>query len=152
MGYGTAGLPEGWAGRELGDDPYPVVGRAYPANAPHGRTRAPVSPSGGAGEDLGREAAFQARVIAAAQGYGWLVYHTFDSRRSAKGYPDLTMAHPDHGLIFAELKREGGKPSPEQEDWLATLRLAAHGDARVVVALWRPSDWDEVVRALRGGA
>ena len=35
------------------------------------------------------EKGFQAAVVELARLRGWLVYHTYDSRRSAKGFPDL---------------------------------------------------------------
>ena len=37
------------------------------------------------------EAQFQEAVVQLARLTGWLVYHTFDSRRSQAGYPDLTL-------------------------------------------------------------
>ena len=40
------------------------------------------------------EADFQADVIAAAEGRGWLWFHCYDSRRSPPGFPDLVLAHP----------------------------------------------------------
>jgi len=51
------------------------------------------------------EKAFQNHVLNAAKEQGWLCYFTWKSLHSPKGYPDLTMLHPEHGwLIFAELK------------------------------------------------
>lgn len=60
-------------------------------------------------------------------------YHTFDSRRSPSGFPDLVCCGPD-GLLFRELKRETGRVSVAQEKWLAALKGAGQ-DA----AVWRPS-------------
>jgi hypothetical protein len=62
-----------------------------------------------------------------------LGYHTYNSQRSRKGYPDWTIV--GSRIIFRELKAEGGKPSPDQKIWLAKLD-AAGAD----VAIWRPSD------------
>ena len=88
------------------------------------------------------EKQFQAQVVELAQTLGWLVYHTYDSRRSVPGFPDLVMVR--NGVIhFAELKSEKGKLTPEQRLWLTEL-----GRGRVVY-LWRPSDWDEIVEVLR---
>ena len=41
---------------------------------------------------------------------GGMVYHTYDSRRSAMGYPDLTIVTLDGRVIWAELKV--GKKQP----------------------------------------
>ena len=93
------------------------------------------------------EADLQARVIALARALGWLEYHTFDSRRSQAGFPDLVLAHRTHGVLFRELKREALQPTNEQIVWLALLG-ASGADA----AVWRPSDLLEgrVERELRG--
>ena len=65
-----------------------------------------------------KEANFQATVIELAELHGWRVYHTHDSRRSQPGFPDLTLVRR-YRLIFAELKREGGKLTAEQTAWLS---------------------------------
>jgi hypothetical protein len=87
----------------------------------------------------------QAQVVGFARDLGWLVYHTRDSRRSAPGFPDLVMVHERSGaLLFAELKRDGKQPTPEQVRWLRALAL------RGAAFVWRPADWrsGEVGRAL----
>ncbi|MEW6583441.1 MAG: VRR-NUC domain-containing protein, partial [Actinomycetota bacterium] len=53
------------------------------------------------------EAAFQDQVVDLARLRGWLVYHTFDSRHSAAGFPDLILARGDR-LVAAELKTQRG--------------------------------------------
>lgn len=68
---------------------------------------------------------------------GWTSYHTLRSRGSRSGYPDRTCVR--ERIIFAELKREKTKPTPDQVEWLD--RLAAAGGE---VYLWRPSDLDEI--------
>lgn len=89
----------------------------------------------------------QAAVIGAARVLGWRHYHTFDSRRSEPGFPDLVLVHPEHGVLFVELKAATGKVTTHQELWLASLRAAG---ARAVV--WRPHHWQDGVieRVLRG--
>lgn len=97
---------------------------------------------------------FQTQVIELARMSGWLVAHFHDSRKQvtrangqrffigdkdAKGFPDLVLARPP-GLIFWEMKKELGKTTPEQDEWIATLQ-ACGMEARVV----RPSDWDAVI-------
>ncbi len=88
----------------------------------------------------------QAQVEQFARGMGWLVYHTRDSRRSERGFPDLVLVHPHAGAtLFVELKRDGEHPTPDQWRWLRALAL------RGAVFVWRPLNWrtGEVGRALR---
>ncbi len=68
---------------------------------------------------------------------GWSTYHVLRSKGSRAGYPDRTCVRDR--ILFAELKREKTKPTPDQIEWLD--RLAAAGGE---VYLWRPSDLDEV--------
>jgi hypothetical protein len=83
------------------------------------------------------EKQFQAVVVASAQRHGWLVYHTYDSRRSEPGYPDLHLVHVRAGQsVFRELKTETGRLSAQQTLWLGALN-AVGVDADV----WRPMDW-----------
>ncbi|MFA7094825.1 MAG: VRR-NUC domain-containing protein [Thermovirgaceae bacterium] len=72
---------------------------------------------------------------------GWLFYHTHDSRRSDPGFPDLVLVRQSH-LIFAELKSEKGRLTPDQRAWLTELEEVARCSRGTVSAhLWRPSDW-----------
>ena len=83
------------------------------------------------------ERTLQNVIIAAAKRHGWLVYHTFDSRRSEPGYPDLTLVHPRLGVhAYRELKQQKGRVTPEQRRWLTALTAAG-----VDAAVWRPWDW-----------
>lgn len=86
-------------------------------------------------------------------------YHTTDSRHSPAGFLDvlaLTTAERQPRLIVAELKTEKGKLTGHQEVWLAIWRRFARivndgmGYEAVVVRVWRPSQYNEVVR-LAGG-
>jgi hypothetical protein len=47
-------------------------------------------------------------------------------------------------LIFAELKKETGKTSPEQDAWLEALKIAG-----AEVYVWRPSQLREVIQILQ---
>ncbi len=80
------------------------------------------------------EKELQDAVIKLAKLRGWKCYHTFDSRKSAEGFPDLTLVRPPW-LLFVELKRETGKLTDAQERWLAALTACG-----VDAAVWRPSD------------
>ena len=73
----------------------------------------------------------------------WMASHTYDSRRSTAGFPDLVLVKPPV-VIFAELKTEKGAASKEQEKWLEQLGLCTD----IEVHLWRPSDWDEIEERL----
>lgn len=77
---------------------------------------------------------------------GWLTYHTHDSRRSERGYPDLTLVHDrQQRTIFAELKTDTGTTTVEQEVWLTALHAAGQE-----TALWRPADLPDLPTILRG--
>ncbi len=85
------------------------------------------------------EKAFQAQILSLAHIAGWRTYHTHDSRRSAKGFPDLCLVRPPE-IVFAELKSEGGKLRPEQREWLEVLSRCEGVEAR----LWRPGDFEDM--------
>jgi hypothetical protein len=106
------------------------------------RRRSVTTPTRGA-EDV-PESRLLAQVTAEAKRCGWLVYRTADSRRSAPGFPDLVLCNGQR-VIFAELKRQQGKLTPEQNTWLSLLR---HTDL-VEVYVWRPQDWPGLVDTLR---
>lgn len=90
-----------------------------------------------------REKDWQQVIIDAARLLGWSVFHPYDSRRSAPGFPDLTMVKGDR-LVFVEVKTERGKETPAQESWSTMLALAG-----AEVYLWRPSHWDFIQDCLR---
>lgn len=92
-----------------------------------------------------REKEWQAQVIELAVLYGWFVYHTFDSRRSNAGWPDLVLCRPTTGeLIFVELKTDVGRLSPAQRSWLRVLE-----DCNQEVHVWRPRDFEAVHARLK---
>lgn len=88
------------------------------------------------------EKEFQSQVLTLAHLQSWLCYHTFDSRRSAAGFPDLTLVR--ERVVFIELKTDTGKLSASQEHWIAALRKAG-----AEVHVFRPSQWDEIEDVLR---
>lgn len=102
------------------------------------------------------EKSFQAQVVDLARLNGWLVYHTYDSRRSESGFPDLVMVRGPE-LIFVEIKNQAGKLSLTQRSWIDALSkvgaavAAIESDREVThvgVYLWRPDAWDEIVTLL----
>ena len=109
----------------------------------HG-ARSVRAPQIGAGQITEKQWLQQVRDLARL--LGWLEYHTYDSRRSSPGFPDLVLVHRAHRrLIFAELKRERGRVSPAQQEWFDALREAGQ-EAYV----WRPSEFEAVHRILKG--
>lgn len=100
------------------------------------------------------ERAFQAAVLEVARLQGWRVFHAHDSRRQIKpgvhvgdrdaaGFPDLVLCRPPR-LVVAELKAEKGRLQGRQREW---LELLVHVPG-VESYLWRPSNWDDLVKVL----
>lgn len=97
-----------------------------------------------------KERTLQDTVIRMARNLGWLVMHPYDSRRTVPGYPDLTCVHPEHGVVWMELKVQDprkGRVRKEQREWLDALSAA--GQKAYLV---RPADMDRVEQILRGEA
>jgi hypothetical protein len=92
------------------------------------------------------EKEFQAQVVALARRCGFRVYHTYNSRRSAAGFPDLVLVHAGRGeIVYAELKVPPNKLTPEQAAWIEALRAAGQ---RAFV--WTPDDWTTIEETLIG--
>ncbi len=75
---------------------------------------------------------------------GWRTAGSGDVR----GFPDCVLVRPADGdqrgrIIFAELKSEPGRTTPEQQAWMAAI-LGANGEGYV----WRPSDLEDIERVL----
>lgn len=96
---------------------------------------------------------WQAYVVNLAHQCGWLVQHSRVSQVGGRhmtaitgniGFPDLVLAHEQHGVVFAELKAEIGQMSAAQTAW--RMRLMRHAEWY----LWRPSDIKGVERRLMG--
>ena len=90
-----------------------------------------------------REKDFQNQIIKYARACGWLYYHTYDSRRSVPGFPDLTLVRGGR-LIFAELKIGRRKATAAQRIWLDELG----GVSGVEAYLWYLSDWEHIEEVL----
>lgn len=90
------------------------------------------------------ETDFQEQVVSLALLCGWLVYHTYDSRRSRKGFPDLVLVKPPR-VIFAELKAADGRTTVEQREWLDALNRCPGVEAYLL----RPADLERFRDALR---
>ena len=103
------------------------------------------------------EADLQAFVVRTARLLGYRVFHPRFSIGSDSGWPDLTLVSPEQQrVVFAELKREGRKPTRTrlvngrlrqgQDAWLATL-----AEAGQEVYWWMPSDRADLVEILQFG-
>ena len=103
------------------------------------------------------EAELQQAVIETARTLGWRVAHFRPARTKhgwvtpvaadGKGFPDLVLVHHERGrLVFAELKSDKGKTSPDQDAWLAGLERVADTVPDVVsVHVWTPADWPKAI-------
>ncbi len=89
---------------------------------------------------------FEGQIRDLAKLFGYKYYHTWGSFHSPMGFPDCVLVKGGR-LIFAELKSEKGKVSVPQQEWLDALG----GVANVEVYLWRPDDFDEIVKILQRG-
>ncbi len=87
------------------------------------------------------EKEFMAEVTKLAKQNGWKVYHTYNSRKSEAGFPDLVLLRDR--IVVAELKTSDGRLTAAQENW-----LQAFSDAGVERYVWRPDYWPEIVRVL----
>ena len=77
--------------------------------------------------------------------FGWKMQFSWTSIHSPRGFPDLVLANPEQKrVIFAELKGEKGKLTPQQEEWLDILRQCGQ-EAYV----WKPQDIEKIVEILR---
>lgn len=105
------------------------------------------------------EKQLQQAVLDCATALGWRHFHTFDSRRSDPGFPDLVLARVPDRLLFVELKSETGRMSREQAEWISDLLIIAlsidaqfdDGYGPMHVQVWTPEQWDDgtIERALR---
>ena len=91
---------------------------------------------------------WQKQVRQLADQLGYSGYHTFNSRRSDTGFPDLVLVSPQRQrIIYLELKRETGKVSDRQAEWVRDLHAAG---AEVYVA--RPRHLQALAAVLSGRA
>ena len=95
------------------------------------------------------ERIFQSKVEQLAVMNQWLVFHPTPHqvrpgvfRSDGKGFPDLVLAHRERGIIFAELKLEGGKLSPMQVIWANALK------PHVEHYVWRPNQLEMIAERL----
>ena len=91
-----------------------------------------------------KEKHFQAQVIKIAKAFGWTYYHTYWSKNSPAGFPDLVLVK--NKILYRELKTEKGRLTPAQKMWGENIKKAG-GDWDV----WRPSMADKIQEELKNG-
>ena len=108
------------------------------------------------------ESEFEQAIVDAAHVFGWKIVGHRPMRTKhgwatgwkydGTGWPDLTMIHPDRGLLIAaELKTEKGRLSNDQIEWgqrLETLEAKLPGFAYHV---WRPDNWNQIINLISNG-
>jgi len=98
------------------------------------------------------ESEFEQAVVGFAHMFGWEVAGFRPARTAkgwrtpvkydGKGFPDLTLAHPDGRLIFAELKVPPNTQTREQMRW---------GQILAEYRIWVPADADQIASVLSSG-
>lgn len=98
------------------------------------------------------EKQFQAWIVVRARRLGWVrqfhvlraqVENRWVTNTSSPGVPDLWLLRPPQ-LVVLEVKRWGGKPTPEQVAWIAGLQRVPGVEAFIV----DPSDAEDVLDLL----
>ena len=89
------------------------------------------------------EADMQRGILEAATLGRWRSYHTFDSRRSNPGFPDLVLVRPPVAGFF-ELKGPGGRVSPAQAEWIEALTDCE----QIIAGVVRPAGYAALCRLL----
>ncbi len=94
----------------------------------------------------------QDAIVDAARLYGYVAFHSRPAitgkgwrtpvQYDGKGFPDLVLVGRER-VIFAEIKSDRGKPTVEQEQWLAGLERVAAVSPTVRVHVWSPADWPD---------
>jgi hypothetical protein len=74
-------------------------------------------------------------------------YHTFDSRRSEPGFPDLVICGHSR-LFFFETKSATGRVTPDQQGWLDALSLV---EGPPLVEVIKPATLDRCLALLQKG-
>ena len=89
------------------------------------------------------ERAWLAQALRLAEVLGWRTYHTWSSKHSAAGLPDvLAIRRPR--VVWLELKSQRGRATPEQLAWIVA-REACGQEVYIV----RPLDAERLARILR---
>ena len=89
------------------------------------------------------------QLMAEAGKAGWYAYHTYDSRRSKAGFPDVVLMKPPR-MILIELKGPRGHASSDQKMVMQLARECTHihagfvwpaGLSDLLAGLWKPDEF-----------
>jgi len=109
------------------------------------RSHAADSVSGGTPVTDLPEKTLLARLRHVARQAGSLCYHTWRSKRSEEGFPDLVIV-AGTTLYLLELKTTRGQVTAAQQRWIDQLQAVTRIEARVV----RPHDLEAIEAWLQG--
>jgi hypothetical protein len=107
-----------------------------------------------ASADTWTEAEFEKLAAASFRKAGWQAFHTARGRgrdgdwmtnTSEPGLPDWLFIRPPH-VVFIELKKQAGRPTPEQRKVIASIQRCTSVEAWFA----RPSDWPSLVEIREG--
>lgn len=87
----------------------------------------------------------QRAITDMAKALGWRYHHETFSMGSRPGYPDLTLVHPQHGVLWLELKASNGTVKPSQQEWIDALN-----DAGLRAFIVYPHHQDLIAELLQG--
>ena len=113
------------------------------------RTLRPPEPPSAPNASAMPEKTFMSQIIQVARLHGWITYHTFYSRRSPEGFPDLAVVRPELGrgdVYLWEVKSRTGKVNMAQQLWLNAL-----DGKRITAGLVRPADFADLAHLLQRG-
>lgn len=110
------------------------------------------------GKRQNTEADLIRQIIEAGHLYGWLIAHfrgawTVKGYRTAvqgdgAGFPDLVLVNERKGkVMFVEIKSNSGYLNGNQKMWKMAIESAQY----CKYYIWRPCDWDDILKILRGG-
>lgn len=92
-----------------------------------------------------KEAEFQQQILSLARTLGWRCYHTWDSRHSEGGFPDI-IAIRGPTLLALEIKEAGAKePPPAQVAWIGAFKQVRYVFADFVY----PKHWEGLADTLQ---
>lgn len=95
------------------------------------------------------EAEYQQQILDLARTLNWRCYHTWDSRHSEGGFPDI-IAIRGPQLLALEIKGAKAKePPPEQVGWIGAFNQVRYVHAAFVYTKDFPDLADTLQRALR---
>ena len=96
------------------------------------------------------ETDFQGRVMVEVAIHSWEQYHTYDSRKSSRGFPDLTLVHAYEAwpTLLWELKAANGRTRSEQFFWIDRISAGCLSPSHQRAEVLMPEHTDYIIRTL----